>query len=185
MNVARKDGTARGGRDLDGVVGRRAECGGGDTAGRNSHQLQIGDIESGVSSGGLASGGTTISGGTLQITSDGSVGGTVTFAANTGKLLLDGATTFSGTVAGMTAQDTIDLRDFAFGTVHVTSSVTTNTSATLTVTDGADIAHILLLGNYIGSTFTASNDTFGGTSIVDPPGTTSASVASLTQTHKG
>ena len=140
-----------------------------------------GGIET-VSSGGIASG-TTISGGTLQINSGGSDGGNVTFAANTGKLLLD-VTTFSGTVAGMTGQDTIDLRDFAFGTVHVTSSVTT-TSATLTVTDGADIAHILLLGNYIGSTFTASSDGFGGTSIVDPPGTTSASVASLTQTHKG
>jgi autotransporter passenger strand-loop-strand repeat protein len=139
-----------------------------------------GGIET-VSSGGIASG-ATISGGTLQITSDGSVGGTVTFAASTGKLLLD-ATTFSGTVAGMTAQDTIDLRDFAFGTVHVTSSVTTNTSATLTVTDGADIAHILLLGNYIGSTFTLSNDGHGGTSMVDPH--VPASVASLTQTHKG
>jgi hypothetical protein len=68
--------------------------------------------------------------------------------------------------------------------VHVTSAVTA-TSATLTVTDGADIAHIILLGNYIGSTFTVSNDGFGGTSIVDPPGTTSASVASLMPTRKG
>jgi hypothetical protein len=51
--------------------------------------------------------------------------------------------------------------------VNVTSSITA-TSATLTVTDGADIAHIILLGNYMASTFTASNDGFGGTSIVDP-----------------
>ena len=67
--------------------------------------------------------------------------------------------------------------------MNVTSSVTA-TSATLTVTDGADIAHIMLLGNYMASTFTASNDSFGGTSIVDPPNT-SASVVSLAQTHKG
>ena len=119
-----------------------------------------------MSSGGIASG-TTISGGTLQITSGGSDGGNVTFAANTGKLLLD-ATTFSGTVAGMTAQDTIDLRHFSFAATHVTSAVTA-TSATLTVTDGADVAHIVLLGNYMASTFTVSNDAFGGTSIVDPP----------------
>jgi hypothetical protein len=134
-----------------------------------------------VSSGGIASG-TTIAGGTLEITRGGSTGGTVTFAANSGTLQLD-STTFSGTVAGMTGQDTIDLRNFAFVGVNVTSSITA-TSATLTVTDGADIAHIILLGNYIGSTFTASDDTFGGTSIVDPPNT-SASVASLTQTHRG
>ena len=113
----------------------------------------------------------------------GSDGGNVTFAANTGKLLLD-VTTFSGTVAGMTAQDTLDLRDFSFAGTHVTSAVT-NTSATLTVTDGAEVATIILLGNYTASHFVASNDGFGGTSIVDPPGTTSASVASLTQTHKG
>ena len=92
-------------------------------------------------------------------------------------------TTFSGTVAGMTAQDTIDLRDFAFGTVHVTSSVTTNSSATLTVTDGADIAHTLLLGNYIGSMFTPSNDGFGGTSIVDPH-VSASQIATPVQAHR-
>ena len=134
-----------------------------------------------VSSGGIASG-TTIAGGTLEITSGGSDGGKVTFAANTGTLLLD-STTFSGTVAGMTAQDTIDLRNFSFGTVNVTSTITA-TSATLTVTDGADVAHIILLGNYIGSTFPPSNDTFGGTSIVDPHVSSSQTV-SLAQTHKG
>jgi autotransporter passenger strand-loop-strand repeat protein len=134
-----------------------------------------------VSSGGIASG-TTISGGTLEITSGGSVGGDVTFATSTGKLLLD-VTTFSGTVAGMTAQDTLDLRDFSFAATHVTSAVTA-TSATLTVTDGAEVATIILLGNYMNSTFTKSNDGFGGTSIVDPPNT-SASLVSLAQTHKG
>jgi autotransporter passenger strand-loop-strand repeat protein len=135
-----------------------------------------------VSAGGIA-GGTTIAGGTVEITSGGSDGGKVTFAANSGTLQLD-STTFSGTVAGMTGQDTIDLRNFNFATVNVTSSVT-SASTTLTVSAGGDIAHIILLGNYIGSTFTASNDTFGGTSIVDPHGNTSASVASLAQTHKG
>ena len=102
-----------------------------------------------VSAGGIASG-TTIAGGMLEITNGGSTGGTVTFAlgTNSGTLQLD-STTFSGTVAGMTGQDTIDLRNFDFVTVNVTSSITA-TSATLTVTDGADIAHIILLGNYIG-----------------------------------
>jgi autotransporter passenger strand-loop-strand repeat protein len=137
-----------------------------------------------VSAGGIASG-ATIAGGTLEITSGGSTGGKVTFAAltNSGTLLLDNSTTFSGTVAGMTLQDTLDLRDIAFATASFTSSGTT-ASSTLTVTDGTHTAHILLLGNYMASTFTLSNDTFGGTSIIDPPNT-SVSVASLTVTHKG
>jgi autotransporter passenger strand-loop-strand repeat protein len=134
-----------------------------------------------VSSGGIASG-TTIAGGTLEITSGGSDGGKVTFAANSGTLLLD-STTFSGTVAGMKAQDAIDLRNFSFATAQVTSSVTA-TSATLTVSAGGDIAHIILLGNYMASTFTASNDGVGGTSIVDPHVSASQTV-SLAQTHKG
>jgi hypothetical protein len=134
-----------------------------------------------VSSGGIASG-TTIAGGTLEITRGGSTGGTVTFAANSGTLQLD-STTFSGTVAGMTAQDTIDLRHFSFAATHVTSSITA-TSTTLAVTDGANIAHIILLGNYIGSTFPLSNDGFGGTSIVDPH-VSAAQTVSLAQTHKG
>jgi hypothetical protein len=109
----------------------------------------------------------------------------VTFAANSGTLLLDNSTTFSGTVAGMTAQDTLDLRDINFATVVTPPSfIGTATSGTLTVTDGTHTARILLLGNYMASTFTASNDRFGGTSIVDPPAT-SASIASLAQTHKG
>ena len=132
-----------------------------------------------VSSGGSA----TIAGGTLEITSGGSVGGAVTFAASSGTLVLDQSTTFSGTVAGMTAQDKLDLRDINFATVHVTPSFTNTTSGTLTVTDGTHTAHILLLGNYMASTFTASNDGHGGTSIVDPH--VSASVASLAQTQKG
>jgi hypothetical protein len=118
----------------------------------------------------------------VEIAGGGSVGGKVTFAANSGTLQLD-STTFSGTVAGMTADDTIDLRNFKFATTHVTSSITA-TSATLSVIDGAHIAHIILLGNYMGSTFTPSNDGFGGTSIVDPH-VSNTQIASLAQTPQG
>jgi hypothetical protein len=137
-----------------------------------------------VSSGGIVSG-TTIAGGRLEVMSGGSTGGTVTFAAgtNSGTLQLD-STTFSGTVAGMREQDTIDLRNFNFATETLIASFG-NASTTLTVSAGGDVAHIILLGDYIGSTFTASNDGFGGTSIIDPPATTSASLVSLAQTHKG
>jgi hypothetical protein len=59
-----------------------------------------------------------------------------------------------------------------------------NTAIVQSITDGGDIAHIILLGNYVGSTFTASNDGFGGTSMVDPHVSASQTV-SLAQTHKG
>jgi hypothetical protein len=40
---------------------------------------------------------------------------------------------------------------------------------TLHVTDGAHSANIALLGNYMASTFVASSDSHGGTSVIDPP----------------
>jgi hypothetical protein len=39
----------------------------------------------------------------------------------------------------------------------------------LTVTDGTHTAHINLVGNFLSSVFTCSNDGVGGVLIVDPP----------------
>lgn len=41
----------------------------------------------------------------------------VTFSGATGNLILDSAVSFSGTVAGMTGQDTLDLEDVSFATL--------------------------------------------------------------------
>jgi hypothetical protein len=38
----------------------------------------------------------------------------------------------------------------------------------LTVTSGTHTAHITLVGNYSGATFTTSSDKHGGTIVVDP-----------------
>jgi hypothetical protein len=40
---------------------------------------------------------------------------------------------------------------------------------TLTVNEGSHRASVTLLGNYLASTFVASDDGHGGTSVVDPP----------------
>jgi hypothetical protein len=40
---------------------------------------------------------------------------------------------------------------------------------TLSVTDGSHTVNVALLGNYLASTFVASSDGHGGTSIIDPP----------------
>jgi hypothetical protein len=109
--------------------------------------------------------------------------GMVTFAGNTGTLQIDQSSTFSGTVAGMSGQDTLDLRDINPAKVHTPTFSGTSSSGTLTVTDGTHTANIALLGNYLASTFVASSDGHGGTSIVDPALASSGQLASLAQPH--
>jgi hypothetical protein len=91
-----------------------------------------------------------------------------TFFDSTGTLKLDNSSSFAGTVAGMTAKDTIDFADISFVSVHTNFSGTSS-GGTLTVTDGVHSAAVALLGNYLASTFVASNDGHGGTSVIDPP----------------
>ena len=92
----------------------------------------------------------------------------VTFFASTGTLELDNSSSFSGTVAGMTANDTIDFADINFASIQTPTFAGNSSSGTLHVTDGTHTASIALLGNYMASTFVASSDGHGGTSVVDP-----------------
>jgi hypothetical protein len=69
----------------------------------------------------------------------------------------------------MTGQDTLDLRDINFATIQTPRFTDTSSGGTLTVTDGTHTANIALLGNYMASTFIASSDGHGGTSVIDPP----------------
>jgi hypothetical protein len=109
----------------------------------------------------------TISAGeTLEVIS--SYSGQVLFAASTGTLELLNSSTFAGTVAGMTGQDTIDFADIDPTKVHQPVYSGTASSGTLTVTDGSHTANIALLGNYMASTFVTSSDGHGGTNVVDP-----------------
>jgi subtilase family serine protease len=91
------------------------------------------------------------------------------FVGDTGTLKLDDPSSFSGTVAGMTGQDTIDFASINFSAVQTPTYSGDNSGGTLTVTDGAHNANIALLGNYLASTFVASSDGHGGTSVVDVP----------------
>ena len=94
--------------------------------------------------------------------------GPVTFAGSTGTLQLDNSSSFSGTVAGMTGQDTIDFADINFTKVRTPIYSGNSSGGTLTVTDGTHSANIALLGNYLASSFVTSSDGHGGTNIVDP-----------------
>jgi hypothetical protein len=95
--------------------------------------------------------------------------GHVTFAGTTGTLQLDNSAGFTGTVAGMTGQDTLDLRDINFASIQQPVFSGTSSGGTLSVTDGNITAKIALLSNYMASTFVASSDGHGGTFVTDPP----------------
>ncbi|MHC6151678.1 hypothetical protein ACVSQB_07765 [Bradyrhizobium elkanii] len=110
---------------------------------------------------------TIAAGATLELT--GASNAAVTFLGSTGTLKLDNSASFTGTVAGMTGSDTIDFANVNFATVQTPTFSGDSTHGTLTVTDGTVTATIALLGNYMASTFTASSDGHGGTSVVDPP----------------
>jgi hypothetical protein len=91
----------------------------------------------------------------------------ITFAGDTGTLRLDDPASFSGTLAGMTGQDTID-----FATIDPTKVQPPSydpACGKLHVTDGTHTADIALIGNYMASVFVAHDDGHGGTSVVDPP----------------
>ncbi|HEY2178631.1 MAG TPA: hypothetical protein VGH15_08615 [Caulobacteraceae bacterium] len=111
----------------------------------------------------------------------------VAFVGGTGVLQLDDSVAYTGKVSGLVSAgtDSLDLRDITFtkGVTKATFSGTTG-GGTLTVTDGTHTAHIKLLGNYLGATFTPSSDKHGGTSIIDPAASP-ATLAPLTQAMAG
>jgi hypothetical protein len=98
-----------------------------------------------------------------------SFAGVVAFTGSSGTLLLDHSSGFTGTVAGMSGQDTIDFSDINFATPQAPSYSGTSSGGTLTVSDGSHTANIALIGNYLASTFVASSDGHGGTSVMQVP----------------
>jgi hypothetical protein len=110
---------------------------------------------------------TTIGAGeTLELTS--SYSGQISFAAPTGVLELLNSSSFAGTVAGMTGQDTIDFADIDPTRVQQPTFNGNSSGGTLDVTDGTHSANIALLGNYMASVFASGSDGHGGTSVIDP-----------------
>jgi hypothetical protein len=90
---------------------------------------------------------------------------------NSGTLQLDALMAFGGTISGFHLGDEIDLRSLGFTSGVTTLSWTqlTSGSGTLTVSSGAAIQTLTLLGQYSQSSFNATSDGYGGTLITDPP----------------
>jgi hypothetical protein len=121
-------------------------------------------VRSDVTGGGNA----VINGGTIEF--GGASDAATSFGAGTvGTLRLDQSGSFSGTVAGLDAGDTIDFADLVAGS-NATLGYTANADGnggTLSVGDGTHSTQIALLGNYIAASFVATSDGHGGTSVVD------------------
>ena len=85
-----------------------------------------------------------------------------------GTLKLDTASSYTGSVSGLTSSDTIDLARLAYGpNMTVGYSQTGANNGVLSISNGTQSAAIALLGNYA-STFTLSSDGHGGTNVVNP-----------------
>jgi autotransporter passenger strand-loop-strand repeat protein len=124
-----------------------------------------------VRSAGTLNGG-TLSGGLIEIMSGGIVGtNEFDFATSAGGTLqLDDSQHFGGVISGFGVPGGIDLRDIAFGTgTMVGYSSNTSSSGVLTVTSGAEVATINLLGQYTAANFNIQTDGHGGTLVTDPP----------------
>ena len=125
-----------------------------------------------VSSGGALAGGLTLWGGKAVISGTMAAGQTATFSGSSAAVLeLDNLPGFAAKISGMkNATQQVDLDGFVFSSGHETATwAQSGTSGTLTVTDGAKVAHLTLIGTYTSSNFHLSKDGHGGTFVVDPP----------------
>ena len=111
---------------------------------------------------------TVATGTTVEI--DGVSGQSLDFAGATGTLKLDDAVAFTGQVSGLTGSDALDLADVSYGPNTKATFSGNPSGGTLTVSNGTETARIALVGDYLKSGWTLSNDGNGGTVVVDPPG---------------
>ena len=104
--------------------------------------------------------------------------GNVTSIADSGTPQLDNFSSFTGTVAGLSGQDAVELRDIGFSANTSTSyqANTGNAGGTLSVCDGVHTADLALLGNYLAVAFLTSNDGHGG-NLISEQKTTSQFIA--------
>jgi hypothetical protein len=103
-------------------------------------------------------------GAVLEVDAAVSAGQTIEFSAGVDRLVLTDAETFAGKLSGFAQGDTLDLAGF-----DPTTTTVAFQNGALTVTDGAQQAHIALLGQYIASGFQTASDGDGGTSVTYIP----------------
>ena len=135
-----------------------------------------------VARGGGVVGGLTIAGGEAIIDGHMFAGQTVQFTGAAGTLKLDNLAAFKAKIAGLHAsQQKIELGGFAYTAGETVAWVQTGTSGTLTISEGAQTAHLTLIGTYAAGAFRLSDDKHGGTYIADTSVKPTAVAASFVQ----
>jgi hypothetical protein len=83
-------------------------------------------------------------------------------------LVLDDATQFTGAISGLNSDDSVDLRDVAFG-ANTTTSYADNGhgGGVLTVSDGVNTVQLALVGDYQSQNFSLASDGQGGTLLIN------------------
>jgi autotransporter passenger strand-loop-strand repeat protein len=117
---------------------------------------------------GAAAQGTVLNGGAEIVAAGGRVAGAVTFAKNStgGRLSVAATRGVALTVSGFAKTDTIDLTGFAPKAAKLSfRENAAKTGGTLTITDGALKATVMLFGQYVAQGFKLSSDGAGGTAI--------------------
>jgi autotransporter passenger strand-loop-strand repeat protein len=139
-----------------------------------------------VSSGGAVSGGLTLHGGKAVISGTMAAGQTVSFVGTSGVLELDNLPGFAAKISGLTdPTDKLDFGGFTFSVGETAAWTQSGTSGTLTVTDGAKVASLTLIGTYTSSSFHLTDDGHGGTFVADPPAGSVAGSHVLSDGHGG
>jgi hypothetical protein len=94
-------------------------------------------------------------------------------------LELDNLPGFHAKISGMkSATQQVDLGGFAFSSSGESVAwIQSGTSGTLTVSDGAKVAHLTLIGTYTSGSFKLTSDGHGGTFVADPPSHTAPAAA--------
>jgi hypothetical protein len=127
-----------------------------------------GTIVSGVAvtlaAGGIVSGGLTLAGGTAVISGSVSSSQTISFAGSGGDLALATPGGFAALISGFSAGDQIDLLGLRFSSETFTQA-SGGTSGTLTLSGSSGQASVTLLGGYATSSFIVSSDGAGGTFV--------------------
>jgi hypothetical protein len=139
---------------------------------------------------GTLSGGVTDVSGAGKMVIAGSSGENVAFAGNsTGQLVLDQATSYSGTISGFGTTQSIDLANMNFAagvTISYAPSNRNNTAGVLTIKEGNNTVKLDLSGKYTLANFHVTSDGNGGTLLTDPtvvnqtPGNSPAMISSGT-----
>jgi hypothetical protein len=112
-------------------------------------------------------GGATLAGGTLEAATAASLGAApVTFAPGVASTLrLDLPSNFSNTIAGLAANDRLDLARFVYSNTETLAYSGNATAGTLTVTDGTKTAIFSISGNYTLGNFQLATDGKNGSFV--------------------